>query len=1798
MSVQDIDKLLSEFNQQATDIKNFLISIIDIVSDGRIPSKEDIKAFDAGMGSLGRKYKEIYQYAKVEVGEDEMPSYGSNVAKYADAVKSSNARLIKKQTANARQVITKFISIKSMLSEYEDALKPYQDAADELLDQIDESVIETITPKIDALKAFLSAMESETINGPDGIKLLELVSKHYPVRVQWGLAGKQYYYDTTEKEKPVEVKTIITDSVSEKEKMAPDMLPTNDEMEDVVEKYLDFLEENAISNKEDDIITAVFADEDTKKENNTRSTGQEKIAESITSKSDVLQVVNKVKKGTPNASSFKKEIVKLTKINKGIRVVLPLLTNLGILTKEQIYLFGVCMDCFEESDKSKNSIDSAIEALVSRGYLSCFEIQLDGQMTTAYCLSAYCSNCMYKDSIVRMKGFWGISFGDYKFVYDSEAKRSDVEEAVEANKLLLRYVYAMKDSMDKEEYQTIKHSIKWKNGHYQISVIIEGKVFNSYLIGPHVDISTVEENNLLLCEDKDVKCIAFNDKCERLFVFQQGDVLQYKLDNGMMVTVNPDEIELKENDIVGNIENADNPDTQVELNSGLESVSAFKQEESSENIEAAEQTKEILLVDVSPEGLLKKKTIPSDNEFCAVVLDILNRSATTKDQLTAVITQAVLLAKGAGIENNRPKAKKLSVQLSLATNLLLGEAAYTSENLSSSFINPEAENKPMMLAAYLFAMLAPSMAFDYGLKNQTDIFFENYEKYFGELSAFKPLFNKMKSVRDAAALGFSPAAIALLGSDEASRAFLADLVTMAKKCLIVQAPKTRMKALPVLYNTCFGTGSDLHECMQLIADDKKDSDSVEFIEEILSEYCNKQNDIFMISMDKIENRLNAEWSKINSRNKFKLEYDARDQALRQFIVRIEVMLPWAEHINNSNKKKQDISRLRVLKKELLDLIRDIQKDNSWKKIQDANILSWMLQYMKVYLNGRSSKLKVYSELLLTGVIGLKDDGTPNIDETMAEIRFYEPWRNALRHIVAKKASVTDVKSEILGENLEADDEAGLKDNLHQLEMLGRLLDSTDEDYIITAGQLREAAESADERTMRFKGTLELAYTYNQINETEKETIAGIMAKYKGSFYEANDFACWRRFLEALEEQIKEFAAGRKKMLRAELDSRLQKDEKSAESSLLKEADRLLEEDMNFAVAEEYINRFDLDETELDDELDFVLHERNYFEDFLTKSTFDRLLRECKRNKGLALKSFGWKYLEKNLPKEWTSRQKEDSQKMILSWPSSKDVTAPAQIQMLFSCLGFKVDQAFKMYGRKEEMFQIVVTPTARSMADYRHPIAAFGTQVKSPINVIILYGNYTEKQLVDTISSLDLGGIAVVLIDRPIEAAGRRLIGEIFHTQTSGQNPFLLIDQVLFLYLAMHQETERLPALLKCTLPYTTYQPFVRDGGSTADEMFCGRTQELATIIDPNGACVVYGGRQLGKTALLERAESRCSKPRNKKYAVYTSIIRISSEEEVVSTLISDIDKKTDGKIQLKPCKTLKEMCEQLSKMFGRKQIVSMHLLIDEVDDFLTAIANQKYIPIQPLVDLRRETKNNFKFVIAGLHNVCRAKNATRQNGIFGQLGTPLCIKPLSPTDALKLLSRPLNYLGFQIDRYPHLETILTNTNYYPGILQFFGYMLVETLTGQYAKYYSATSGNPPFTLQDEQLGAVMNSSDLHKSIKDKFRWSLELDSRYFMIARCIRMLYYFFEEDRSSGSWLGFRVDEIMDMARSYKIKCLKNESMNGFINLLDEMVEMGILSRPKIDLYRLRRSSFMDIIGENIDTLEADIINNNEEA
>lgn len=1799
MEAMRLNELLDSFNTQADSVKNKLNDLLVTVSDGRVPGKDELQLFNADMDTLVSEYGKLKEEAESILTADEMPKDGSKASEYVEAVANSKSRIIKLQLEKAESVLRRFLKVKSLIAEYETALSPFKEKAAEVLKNLSEDNIDKMLPETEAPELFLKALDTENIKGQEGFKILGEINKYYPMEVQWGLVGKQYIID---KEAEVEDKaeSSVEDPIEQKaEVLETDSMDKEQQEAEVVAEE-EAAEPTAESNPTEATELTIDISSDDTETKETTANAEEQGVKVPEEQEVLLTAINKVKSGAPSASSFKKEIEKIAKINKEVKVVLPLMTNLGVLTKEQIYLIGICMGCVEESDRDREKIYAAVEALANKGYLACFEYDEVDPVKEAYCLSIYCHGCLKKDSIsVQMRRFWSLSFGDAKVVTSSDMKKDVIEKFIRNNDRLGEYLYAVKDLVEPDEYQRIKSSIKWIGDYYRIAVVKDGETTVCRLYDPENIPDEVKEDGILVVGDDAEISSSFIDGDKKIFVYNNQAIALLGEEKGTSsIDDTPDEKSDKE------IEQTEESTTEESKASEKEPKMKTPEKE----VKKASMTQEedpseavYALGEISVKSLLEKESIPTDEEFCTVIKQLLNREATTKEQLTSIISQTIAFAKAVGDvatkENGESKdyaeSCRLSAQLRLASNLMLNECVYTSKFLSSVFPNPDNDDPAIMLSAYMFAMLIPGMEFDYDMKSQTKIFLDRYENYFDDFAAFKPLFNKLMDVKNATTTGFSPAVVSLLGDEAESERFIDGLRDRARAYLTVKAPKTRMKALPPMYSACFGQGSELYECMSIISENRQEKDDVEYVGVVLGEYCDKKNDAMSLSNAKIEDALTKAWDNANPKNKLKLEYDARDQALRQFNERLTIMLDWVEHMNN---RKQDISRLKTLRAELINQIQKIQKNPAWKNQKNANILAWALSYMQLYLNGQVVKLRIYSEFVYTGLITVGNDGIPVIDHDLAHVKYYEPWRNVLRHIVSSRKSVADVKAEIMGDTLDDKaDEEGLKDNLHQLEMLGKLLGDDSPDYTITDRQLKEATDSAEYRATRFQEGLELAYTYNQINETEKENLIGIVNQYKARFYDAKDFACWRRFLEALEKQIDEFARGREKQLRGRLESHLKE---NPESPLLEEANKLLEEEKNFAVAEEYINRFEGGETELDD--DEALHYDDCFSKFIEPTNFGPILDKCRKCNGQSLNNFGWNYVERNMPKTWTARNRENSRNLVTNWPKRKGQTTPAQIETLFTGLGFDVIKAERITIKNEEVFKVYVRQTPKGMADYRHPIASFGTQLKSPINAIALYGNYTEKQLVDTVSNLDLGGISIVLLDRPVDVASRRQIGEIFHTQTSGQNPFLLIDQVLFLYLALQQETARMPAMLKCTLPYSTYQPFVRDGGATSDEMFCGRTQELATIIDPNGACVVYGGRQLGKTALLERAESRCSKPDDKEFAVYTTIIRIKSEKEVVETIVSDINKKCDGKVALPKCNTLGEMCAAISKLFRSKKITSMLLLIDEVDDFLASIADKAYRPIQPLVDLKRETKNNFKFVIAGLHNVCRAKNATRDNGIFGQLGTPLCIKPLSPTDALQLISRPLRYLGFQIDRYPHLETILTNTNYYPGILQFFGYMLVETLTGQYSKYYHAAAGNPPFTLRNEQLGAVMNSSDLNKSIKDKFRWSLELDQRYFMIARCITMLYHYYEDDRKAGTWQGFPVDAIMKIAAEYPIHCLENETKKDYINLLDEMVEMGILGKPdeNRDLYRLRRTSFVDIIGEDLDSLDADIVNNNEEA
>lgn len=1810
MNIRDIELLLHSFNQHASNVKCKLTELLCTVSDGRVPTSEVMSTFNADISELRKQYDGIYEAAKAIVLPDELPAQNLNVNTYVEAAQSSQIRIIQKQIEDAKSVLTQFVSVKSKIDAYAIALKPYQTAASALLSQIDYTNIDEILPETQAPHAFLAALEYDNIGAsPEGMELMQKINDAYnnDMNIVLGVATKQYYLPSNDSlaDRIVEAVSLSSDPIdTSHDRMAsddpiPSAMPCEPDTEQCISNPSDV--DSEMAEQDETKMTSISEDEDVSD-----------LAHQTVEERMILATRYKEVTSLPSKEKLQKAFS-----NVCGPYILHFIDGTHFITADLLRnMKRLCdVDC-----------DAILESYVTKGYLATFEIE----GTVYYCPTQMLGNCF--KSVDRVKKLQEIR----NIMYPKNAAKRNAK--------LQAPLMVCAGSLTESQ---LMHGIAWSQLHtdiYNISSHVEfcwSKTDQAYVVSacdiplfeditfvPYVyynDYIHSHTNDVCTCADDlpapemmegstSARCFCYTD---RLYLWKENAWVSYgdkdpTAEDELTYDPSGEDTETLENDTVCDPApvtdlHMDSADTvhevdDTESNTAIESDALADHETNNcdKILSVYEDPTDIDVDNVLPgnktenaltlQELLDGTDTPSDADFHEILVDLLHKNADSIDALRINTVNMSVLARGIAKLDNCPMSTLLSSQIRLATNVLPEDITYTSDVLSTVFADGSPCQNALMLSAYMFAMLSPGMSFDYGLIDQTDYFLKHYDEYFHVWESFKPLFNKLSEVKQVSSHGFSPAYISLLGNDFESKKTIQKLSQDATQLLSYQPPKTRMRVLPIFYSDCFGPNSDLHSCIDIIVRKDTEKDSLETMELVLSDFCDNINSTFVLNESKVEGYVKSSFA---SKYGYEIEYTACAQALRQFKIRINLMIRWFTHVSTLCVKSEDISRLRDLKDKLIQAISEVKSDPSWKEQDGSDILQWMLWYMQSYLEGKINNIHLYSNLLFTGYVSLDDTGLPIIDDNLNKVKFYEPWRNILRHMITPLKTVEEVKSDIFGDDLETTDETGNKDNLHQLTLLGQFVDDPGEEYVVTEEQRAEARAYAEECKKHFSDILELAYTYNQINETEKETLSNIMKEYEPHFYNIGDYANWRRFLGALEFQIKEYAKIRKTILRAKLDENLRKE---PSSPLLLEAERLLEEDENFAVTEEYLTRFESGITELEDELDLVLHDKNYFDEFLSSQYFDNIHTKCLKHMGNTVKSFGYEFVEKRAPQGWTNRHYEDSKKLINNWPTRKNAAIESQMAELMVGFGIDVIKATKLKG-KEEIFQLSVKPTAKSMADYCHPIAAFGTQTKPSLNVINLFGNYTERQLIDTVSSLDLKDISIVImVDQSFDKASRRLIGELFHTQTSGQNPFLLIDRVLFLYLAMLQKTERLPAMLKCTLPYTTYQPFVRDGGSTADEMFCGRTQELATIIDLNGACVVYGGRQLGKTALLERAESRCSNPDKKEFAVYSTIIRIDNEAEVVDTLISDIVRKTNNMVNLTKCSTLKEMCAQISQLFQTGAITTMRLLIDEVDCFLASIADDAYRPIQPLVDLKRETKNHFKFVLTGLHNVCRAKNATKNNGIFGQLGTPLCIKPLSPTDALKLLSRPLNYLGFQIDRFPHLETILTGTNYYPGILQFFGYMLVETLATQYTKYYRAADGNPPFTLRDEQLGAILTSADVNKSIKDKFRWSLELDNRYFMIARCITMLYYMYENDRSAGTWMGFEVQEIFEISEYYNIHCLESENIDSFTILLDEMVDMGILSQPQHGVYRLRRSSFVGIIGESEDMVENDIYKYNE--
>lgn len=1776
--LQDAERLFEEFNIAADSARQHLDEMVSNINGGKVPSKELLNEYSAIVDVLEEKYNAVYVMANELAEDDVSKTTGLPILDYVEVIRNNQQIQLQKQIDQAKILLEQFIEVKALAETYADALLPYQEKARELLSTISNEKYDGETD-IDNISVgpelFLRAMRAEDLDSEEALDLLEEIGEYYKPRVVNGLARRKYYLD--------EVEIIEEQSAAQPEKE----VATADEPSEVgVISVVEDEEANIESNEEVHLDSDKRSEHEEPLSDNDNIQTESGISDEIevieTAKEEPLEedrkikTLSKIKTSTPSASKFEKEVKKMP---WPVRFVLPVLTNVGILTSSQM---GPLYDCIkdEHAEWSAEEVENAIPTLESKGYLNAYKTN-SGEY--AYMLSEYACGCMRKKSIAGMSSFWILTVQDFLAKGEEYVSEELIESVIKRNEKLITYLGGMRRALSTDDYLTIQHSVKADENRVLVEIIYDNQIYEVEIYDDSRSGSLDPEREYLIVGD-DWKAVLASNEGVTFYVYHDDTI-------GLIMDTNiEDSYDYNEIDDYDDYDKTDVAATDAyftEEDSGQISIDEIIEEEIGTKEEKGILDQAAGIEDTYLSKLINTSEKPSEKEFIDLIHNILSGELQYKFTKNSDIVQALLLARTGSINNEYKDLKGLYDQLLLATNIGIDKALYTSEKLAKAFPDPDNAPEAFMLAAYMYALLVPGQPYDFALTSQADDFLQHFELYFSSLEELKPLFNKLIEARKISPAGFTKSIVSQLGSAEEGEKRLKKIQLRAQELYTVASPKTRMRDIRPFYKECFGEKSKLREeGLEIVAENRVDE--AEFVKDLLESFCDVTDGIYTINSDKTNAVLQEHWFKVNSQGKsFELEFDARSKAYRRFEERIQVLIDWIEHISIGSNAAVSIPQLKKLKGQIIELAEEGLRNLENATVEYKSIIQWMLRVIIDTVSGKDVSVSdTFKELLITGIISLDDTGMPVIEDELNEVLYYEPWRNVLRHMNSDVKNVSETKGLI-------DEKSSLMfDNLHQLQLIGELFQM---DVTVNPDDVKAAITNADGVTTTFEERLELAYTYDQISETEKESLLAIMSNHRDQFYERKDFGIWKQFLKALEKSIDEAASKRIERLRVALaEAKSQYDEESIPQTLI-EAERFLEEDENCAVAEEQINRFNNSDGDMTVDYNNVLLDPDSFEEFLSDDVFDPIYEECIRHKGGALKSFGEKYLIKNFPDNWTNQNRDNSKNLLANWPGQTNgINCGSKIEVLFRLLGFKVKDAKTAKNIKAEAYHLNVEPTEKSLADYSHPISAFGTDLKSPLNVVLLHGQNTASQIVNSITGLNLGGITIVLLDGAMDRATRRQVCELFHNNTTGLNPFIVIDRVLLIYLALHQQTERLPIMLKCTLPYTSYQPFVRGQGPTADEMFCGRATELAAIMNPQGACVVYGGRQLGKTALLMRAESLGMKPEEKRYAVYSSLMTCKTEAAMVETIVSDINRKTN--LRIESCKTIKTLATRIYEKMKNGKINSIHLLLDETDKVLDSMAEERYEQLQPFVQLRQETSNSFKFVLAGLHNVCRAQHATSENGIFGQLGTPLCIRPLSPTDALLLLSRPLRYIGFKIDRYPHLETILTKTIYYPGILQFFGYRLVETMTSQYAKYYSAVEDNPPFTLTKDQLGAIMNSADLNASIKDRFRWTLELDPRYFMLARCVAMLY-FYNEDNSSN-WKGFPVADIMDMADTYSIDCLKDESEDSFILLLDEMEEMGILTKTDDMQYRLRRASFVDIIGKDFETIEADIEKNNKES
>ncbi|WP_155344714.1 ATP-binding protein [Acrocarpospora pleiomorpha] len=483
-------------------------------------------------------------------------------------------------------------------------------------------------------------------------------------------------------------------------------------------------------------------------------------------------------------------------------------------------------------------------------------------------------------------------------------------------------------------------------------------------------------------------------------------------------------------------------------------------------------------------------------------------------------------------------------------------------------------------------------------------------------------------------------------------------------------------------------------------------------------------------------------------------------------------------------------------------------------------------------------------------------------------------------------------------------------------------------------------------------------------------------------------------------------------------------------------------------------------------------------------------------------------------------------------------------------------------------------------------VPEFGTNlgVDSPdsgtLRILLVWGQHPAELLMSWADQDTSGRPLLIAHFGTMTVQNRRMLAV---RSRSTRAPVIVLDDAALAYLAKRGDS-RIETLLTITLPFSSVNPYRKEKrGLVAEEMFYGRDEERHSVEDADGTQLIFGGRGLGKSALLRDSKRRFERvPQH--VAIYLDLKtsggatsgrgasavwdRLRQELVQVEVLLRP---KARGEQDTSAYEAVRQGVQAWLAEDSRRRLL---ILLDEADRFFESDHHTSFQETQRLKELGQETGDRMKVVFAGLHSVQRFSKISG-NGPFSHMAQkPTVIGPLAPQHALDLIAQPLEALGFvfaptDIDL---VTRILGYCSYQPYLIQKFGHQLVDVLQSR----RSPQDAGPPYTITSADVDAVESDPELKSEISLAFRDTLYLDPRYNVVANVLA------HHAREHGMAARLSDVELSDECEYYWQAGFETLDIEAFRAYLHEMVGLGVLM-PNYDGlgWRLRSLNVLDRVG-----------------